>query len=214
MDETAALDADMHVHNEEELAALLSGGTYPNIFPGATLRLDFAPPEDMLTLPYIDLPENSLIWEKEGAPDAGFAASYFNVKAYNGAVMAEYGLGGKGHARLEKIDFKADSGLSGQLPWVIKGNTVSLQVPLHVSEDYMKYALLEFEAEGGSVTLNPEAVNGDGSIYLTGRLSALPCGGDKHDFVGICDRTLHRRRDTRQGEFHVEVGKEALAHKI
>lgn len=178
VNETAALDADMHVHNEEELSALLSGGTYPNIFPGATLRLDFAPPEDTFTLPYIDLPENSLIWEKEGAPDAGFAASYFNVKAYNGAVMAEYGLGGKGYARLEKIDFKADSGLSGRLPWVIKGNTVSLQVPLHVSEDYMKYARLEFEAEGGSVTLNPEAVNGDGSIYLTRLHSLTVTDGD------------------------------------
>ena len=163
----AAPDNYIHLRSPEDYEKLTDPETLPAIRGAQTLKFEFEP-ELFGELPYIDLPGTDVIWETENAPGAEYASMYFNVNAYNGAEMAVYGLGGKGSAKLEKIDFNGNSGLSGQLPWEIRGNTVVLRVPLHISDDYMKYARLEIGVtDGGTYASNPEAVNGDGSIYLT-----------------------------------------------
>ncbi len=164
-----AAESCVRVHTPEELERLLDPGQLPVLRAGDTFRIMFDPENEAALdgLPYIDAPLSDLVWETAHAPAAEYVAAYFNVRAYNGAEMASYGLGGSGSARLAKIDFSAKSGLQGELQWEIKGNTVHLAVPLHISEDHMKYARLDLIADGGSAEPNPEAVNGDGSIYLT-----------------------------------------------
>lgn len=165
---TDAPDGHIHIKSYEQLDVLTDPETMPYLRGSQTLSLDFDPPED-IEIPYIDAPDTDLIWNAQGAPDENYAALYMNVKSYNGVPMAEYGLGGSGNAKLTSLDFTGGTGIAGELPWEIRGNTVSLKVPLHYSEDYMKYARLEFELTSGTATVapNPEAVNQDGSIYLT-----------------------------------------------
>ncbi len=150
----------------DDLLLLIDRDTFPSVTDDAPLRFEFDPPEDLSAVPYVDLPLNPVIWEREGAPDDVFASRYLNVKSYNGMEMASLGLGGQGRSVLGKIDFTASSGLQGTLPWSVRGNVIKLEVPLHVSEDFMKYARLEYDAGEGSVKPNPEAVNADGSLFL------------------------------------------------
>jgi hypothetical protein len=163
---TQATDRFVHVRSFEELAVLTDPERMPCAREGQTVSIDLGIGEGD-EIPYIDAPYTDLIWQAEGAPDENFAALYMNVRSYNGVQMAEYGLGGTGSGKLLSLDFRSGSGIAGEFPWEIKGNTVTLRMPLHYSEDYMKYARLDFELTSGTAAPNPEAVNGDGSIYLT-----------------------------------------------
>ncbi|MBR0157786.1 MAG: CotH kinase family protein [Clostridia bacterium] len=166
---TPAGETCVQVRSREELERLLDPELLPVLRAGDAFRIMFDPESEAALgeLPFIDVPLSDLLWETPGAPSPEYVSMYFNVRAYNGAEMAAFGLGGSGSAKLGKIDYSAKTGLQGQLQWEIRGNTVRLAVPLHVGEDFMKYARLDFGVDGGSAEPNPEAVNGDGSIYLT-----------------------------------------------
>ena len=166
---TPAGETCVQVRSREELERLLDPEQLPVLRAGDAFRIMFDPESEAALgeLPFIDVPLSDLLWETPGAPSPEYVSMYFNVRAYNGAEMAAFGLGGSGSAKLGKIDYSAKTGLQGQLQWEIRGNTVRLAVPLHVGEDFMKYARLDFGVDGGSAEPNPEAVNGDGSIYLT-----------------------------------------------
>ncbi len=127
----------------------------------------------------ISAPDCNIKWENSCRLD--LASQSFNAASLNGHNLKNYALGGNGKNKITGAVMKGNDALSsGNIVWEVKNNTLSATVSGVTAPSALKNAKLDFESDGGRITIDAVSKGDNGGIDLLSRLGTYVTVTDKN----------------------------------